>query len=321
MSENKDKVSRRDFLKASVAAGVTLAGGIYFADRNSVPKKAKLETIPSYFAAGTKNRFCAARGTRPSELVRRAVEGAGGMGQYVQKGDRVLLKVNCAFAKPAWMGATTSPEVAAEVVRLCREAGASEVRVTDFPISDAKSCFLKSGIREAVEKAGGAVMLPSPADFRDVQVSQGVIGAWEVYYAPLKWCTKLIGVPTVKSHNLCGASLAMKNWYGFIGGSRNRFHQNIHQVIAELSGFITPTLVVLDGTRVLMRNGPTGGSEDDVLPGNVVVASTDQVAVDAFGVELLNLNIKDVPYIEKAQAAGVGSSDYQKLAGFKEVTL
>jgi uncharacterized protein (DUF362 family) len=254
-------------------------------------------------------------------MVRRSVEQAGGIGRFIQKNDKVLLKVNCAFARPAWMGATTSPEVTGTVVRMCYEAGASEVRVTDNPISDAKSCFMKSGIGEAVAKAGGRVWMPNPSDFRVVEVSKGVIGPWETYYEPLKWCTKLIGIPTVKTHNLCGASLSMKNWYGFIGGSRSRFHQNIHQVISELGQFITPTLVILDGTRMLVRNGPTGGSEKDVVAGNVIVASTDAVAIDSFGVDLLGLDKNDVKYLELAQAAGVGKMDYKKLAGFKEIKV
>jgi uncharacterized protein (DUF362 family) len=321
MAENNDRqeVSRRGFLKAALAAGATIAGGAYFMDRNPVPRKIGPAAIRPFGVPNTAGRFAVARGENPAVLVRRAVDAVGGMNHFVQKGDRVLLKVNCAFARPAWMGATTSPEVTAEVVRLCREAGASAVRVTDNPISDAKSCFLKSGLDQAVREAGGEIILPSPSDFRVVKVSDGVIGPWEVFYTPLAWCDKLIGLPTTKSHNLCGASLAMKNWYGFIGGSRSRFHQNIHRVIVELAKFITPSLIVLDGTRVLLHNGPTGGSTDDVRPGEAVVASTDPVAVDAFGCRLLGLDPAAVEYIGLAQARKLGSADYRTLPGYREV--
>lgn len=321
MDENKDKpnISRRDFLKASFAAGATLAGGAYFMDRNPVPRKAAAATVRSFGVAGTAGRFAVARNDNPAALVRKAVAAVGGMEAFVAKGDKVLLKVNCAFARPAWMGATTSPEVTAEVVRLCREAGASAVRVTDNPISDAKSCFLKSGLDAAVRAAGGEVVLPRPADFRVVKVSDGVIGPWEVFHSPLAWCDKLIGIPTVKTHNLCGASLAMKNWYGFIGGSRSRFHQNIHPVIVELAQFITPSLIILDGIRMLTRNGPTGGSAADVRPGNTIVASTDPVAVDAFGCRMLGIAPSEVEYIGLAQDRKMGSADYKALPEYKEV--
>ncbi len=316
-----DKVSRRDFLKASLTAGLTLAAGKFFLNRNPVPKKAGIHTVPPFSVPNTTGRFCLAKGENPAQLVRKAVENIGGISQYIGRGDKVLLKVNCAFARPAWMGATTSPEVTAEMVRLCYEAGASAVRVTDNPISDPKSCFLASGLTQAVQNAGGEIMLPNPSDFQIVKVSEGVIGNWEVFYSPLKWCQKLIGMPTVKSHNLCAASLAMKNWYGFIGGSRSRFHQNIHQVIAELARFISPTFILLDGTRMLTHNGPTGGSAQDVAAGNFVVASTDQVAADACGVEMLGLARLDVPYLALAREKGLGNPEYRKLPAFKEISV
>jgi uncharacterized protein (DUF362 family) len=320
---NKGNISRRDFLKrllgSSTAAGLTLAGGAYFYNRHPLPAQAKPLVVRRFDLPETAGRFAVAKNDNVDALVRRAVKGVGGMEAFVKKGEKVLIKVNCAFARPAWMGATTSPEVTAEVVKLCLEAGASRVRVTDNSISDAKSCFMKSGIWDAVKQAGGEVVLPQPSDFRMVRVSEGVIGVWETYYSPLGWCDKLIGIPVVKTHNLSGASLAMKNWYGFIGGSRSRFHQNIHQVIAELGAFIRPTLVVLDGSRLLMHNGPTGGSASDVVPGNTIVASTDQVAADSFGVELLSLSRNDVKYITLAESMKLGMADYRSLPGYKEV--
>ena len=71
----------------------------------------------------------------------------------------------------------------------------------------------------------------------------------------------------VKDHNLCRASMTTKNWYGLLGGRRNQFHQDIHGIIADLALMMRPTFVLLDGTRVLFRSGPTGGSLADVQAG------------------------------------------------------
>ena len=76
----------------------------------------------------------------------------------------------------------------------------------------------------------------------------------------------------------------MKNWYGVLGGRRNRLHQNIDTSIADLATFMRPTLVVVDAMRVLMRNGPQGGNIDDTRDMHTVIATVDQVAADAFGV-------------------------------------
>jgi len=124
---------------------------------------------------------------------------------------------------------------------------------------------------------------------------------------------KLIGISPVKDHQRSRASMSMKNFYGLLGGRRNIFHQNINTIIAELAMLVKPTLVILDGTEVMMTNGPTGGSISDLRRANTLIASCDMVAADACGAGLLNLKVSDLPYLTKAEAAGVGITDYEAL--------
>jgi uncharacterized protein (DUF362 family) len=76
---------------------------------------------------------------------------------------------------------------------------------------------------------------------------------------------------------------------------------------------VRPTLVILDGTTVMMSNGPTGGSLSDLQTMNTVVVGSDQVAVDAFGAQLLGRRVEDLPFIGKAAGAGVGTADFESL--------
>jgi len=320
MNTNNDTrattISRREFITrvGSTAALAACAGGAgwLFHNRRLAPRVCAAKTIGSFAVPGAESIMSVARGTDGAKLVAAALAELGGIERFVKPGDRVLVKPNCAFDRPPHLGATTSPEVVGEVVRQCRAAGA-EVRVTDNPINNAEGCFVKSGIRQAVTDAGGEVWLPGPRLFARAHVGPLRITDWEVLYKPLAWATKVIGVPTVKTHNLCGASLSMKNWYGFLGHGRAKLHQAINDAIADLGSFISPTLVILDGTRLLKRNGPTGGSPADVEPGNVVAAGTDQVALDVFGARLLGLDIADVGYLSKAAQLGVGTTNLEKL--------
>jgi len=66
----------------------------------------------------------------------------------------------------------------------------------------------------------------------------------------------------------------MKNWYGSLGGRRNRLHQSIDVSVADLATFMRPTLVVVDATRVLVRNGPQGGNIDDTREIGTVIATS-----------------------------------------------
>ena len=105
--------------------------------------------------------------------------------------------------------------------------------------------------------------------------------------------------------------MTLKNWYGLLGGRRNIFHQEIHTIIAELALLIRPTLVILDGTLSMMRNGPTGGSLDDLKPTRTLIAGTDPVAVDAAGAALLDRTVDDLPHLRMAERLGAGTVDYR----------
>jgi uncharacterized protein (DUF362 family) len=76
---------------------------------------------------------------------------------------------------------------------------------------------------------------------------------------------------------------------------------------------VRPTLVILDGTEVMMTNGPTGGSTSDLKRANTLIASTDCVAADSYGCGLLDMKVSDLPYLAKAQDAGAGTTDYELL--------
>jgi len=316
---------RRQFLiqtcKAAGAAATCAGAGWWFSKRDQVEDSKTLPVLKDYSVphAPELPGLAIAKGADPGPLVRSALDALGGMERFVSPGDVVLVKPNAAFDRPPVFGATTHPAVVGAVVRLCKRAGAERVIVTDFPIHSFERCFERSGIGQAVAESGGELWVPSPDDFETIDLEGWVLGPWPVYAKPLSAANKLIGIPTAKDHNLCGASLSMKNWYGFLGEGRNRLHQDIHNAITDLCQAFKGTLVVLDATRLLMRNGPTGGSTSDVQEGNTICCSTDPVAVDAFGAELLGKN--DLcDYLALAEERALGISDWRSLSP-KEVSL
>ena len=254
------------------------------------------------------------RGQDRVATLRLALKSLGGIETFIKKGDRVLLKVNAAFASPAMLSATTHPAIIAEMTTLCYGAGAASVVVTDNPINDPASCFNLTGIAEAARGAGAKVILPRAELFKSLTVPQAkLIRNRPVLYEPLVDITKIIGMAPVKDHHRSGASMVMKNWYGLLGGRRNIFHQDINTIIMELAMMVTPSLVILDGTMSMMTNGPTGGSLSDLKQTNTMIVGTDQVAADAFGATLLDRTFNDLPFIGMAEAAGLGTADYRSL--------
>lgn len=245
--------------------------------------------------------------------LRKALDAIGGLEHYIRPGDIVLLKPNVAFDRSPNLGATSNPEIVEILVRLllvdCR---AQEVRVADNPIESPSDCFAKSGVRLAAEKGGGRVYLPDSNAFQTLHTPGAVlIEDWSFFHRPLTNVDKVIGLAPVKDHNLCHASMGIKNWYGLLGGRRNQFHQDIHEIVSDLALMLRPTLTIVDGSHILMKNGPTGGDPSNVKPGNAIMAGTDPVALDAWAFEHLLERGKDYPrYLFKAEEKGCGKVDY-----------
>ena len=319
--EQQPSTNRRDFLvrllkgTISIGAACSLSYWLYDPTGPGVAKSQKgLVTLPDFSMAGLKGKMSIVTGLDRVKTINRGLEALGGIETFVKQGDRVLLKVNAAFATPPILSATTNPQLVAEVARLCYKAGASTVVVTDNPINDPTSCFSLTGIEEAAQSAGARVLRPRERSFQPTTLSNGVlIRNWPILWEPFQGVNKVIGIAPVKDHHRSGASMTMKNWYGLLGGRRNIFHQDIHNIIKELAIMVKPTLVVLDGTTTMVNNGPTGGSLGDLKETRVMVVSTDQVAADAFGATLLGKQPVELPYIAKAQAAGAGTADYESL--------
>jgi len=244
--------------------------------------------------------------------LRKAIDAIGGITHFVKPGDVVLVKPNVAFDRSPILGATSNPELLEHLINLllvdCR---AAEVRVADNPIESPADCFEKSGIRLATERAGGRVYLPDGNAFEELNTPGAtLIESWPFFRRPFRGVDKVIGIAPVKDHNLCHASMGIKNWYGLLGGRRNQFHQDIHEIIADLSIMIKPTLTILDGTHVLMQNGPTGGDPANVKNAGVVMAGTDPVAMDAWAFQHLLERSVLPEYLSRAEARGSGKIDY-----------
>ncbi len=324
----EDWPSRREFLK-QLGATVVAAGGVGYlwkkiADPTGERGKPKQPTFRlrdfSVAPATGAKVLGIARGEKYDQMLRMATDAIGGLRHFIRQGDVVLIKPNVAFDRSPKLGATTNPEVLAALIRLVREAGAAEVRVADNPIESPESCFVKTGIGDAARAAGAKVYLPAPSSFEMLEVPGAkLIARWPFFWAPFRGVDKVIGIAPVKDHNLCHASMCTKNWYGLLGGRRNQFHQDIHNIVADLALMMKPTFVILDGSRVLMKSGPTGGDLSDVAPGRTLVAATDQIAADAFGFSQLLGRSGDLPrYLYNAHDRGLGNPDWRGVSWKEE---
>ena len=313
--EPDGKIGRREAairVSQAVIAGAAVASGAgFFAGRAKAAPSAP--PIPDWRvkAAGAGARACAARGDDPARNVRRVIAALGGMESFVKKGDLVLVKPNVGWDRLPEQAANTDPKVVAELVRACRAAGARKVVVADLSCNDPRRCFTRSGIRAAAEEAGAEVLDGSQLRLVAAAIP-GAADGLEVM-EPLLQATKVINVPIAKHHGLSRATLGMKNWFGVLGRGRNRLHQDIDRTVAELGAVFRPTLTVIDATRVLLGNGPQGGSLDDVRTVGAVCAGVDPVLCETWGAAQLDLKPRDLGFIGEAERRGLGVADLAQV--------
>ena len=315
----QEESSRRQFItrffRAGLASLAASGTGLWLWSRNRRPhREASTLQVRSYLVSlpQTTPALVTVTGGSPKRLVTEAMNALGGMHRFISRGDIVVLKPNIGWDRVPRQAANTNPEVVGKVVELCLEAGAKKVIVTDVSCNDARRCFKRSGIARSAESMGATVILPEERKFRDFPINGELLSVWPIF-TPIVEADKIINLPIVKHHNLCRATLGLKNWYGILGGRRNQLHQNIDLSIADLAAFIRPTLTILDAYRVLVSNGPQGGNMNDVKLMKSIAAGTDPVAIDAYGASLLGLRADQLPYLAIAQERGLGRTDFQGM--------
>jgi uncharacterized protein (DUF362 family) len=322
----EEGIDRRDFLKRSTRVGLGVASvcglGYWLSSRSRHPSQGvSASQVRNYRVeiTGDLPKMAVITGGAPDALAAAAMAALGGMQKFVSRGDVVVLKPNIGWDRVPQQAANTNPDLVKAIARMCFDAGAKKVIVTDVSCNDIRRCFMRSGIASAAESVGATVLLPEERKFRDYRINGELLTVWPIY-TPIIEADKIINIPIVKHHNLSRVTMGMKNWYGILGGRRNQLHQNIDLGIADLATFVRPTLTVLDAYRVLTANGPQGGNLNDVKLLKTVVAGVDPVAIDAYGATFLGLKAEQIPYIMIGHERGLGNKNYSEMQ-VKHVSL
>jgi len=311
------RCSRRDFFREAVVAGAALGAVTFWGcgSKKTTLVQATHADVLAYMKARDRVVAKAVAGT-PAGNVRAAVEALGGIGKFVRSGDVVAVKPNIGWNKPPQQAATTNPDVVAEIVRMCKEAGAKTVKVFDRPCDDPEGAYKRSGIAEAARQAGAEVSQVDWYKFHEVPIEGRSLTSWSLY-EDVFTANVLINVPVAKDHNQARLTMCIKNLMGVMGGDRGRIHPGLDQNLADLNMAVRPVLNILDATRVLVRNGPTGVAYDDAVQKDIVYAGVNPVSVDAFAAYDLreDFGLKE-PVLGATRAAsemGRGECDVAKL--------
>lgn len=299
---DKEKLSRREFLIRGAGLGITFAGlGLF-----STPNILRAMDEPTLSG---KLDLAIAKGGDPASNTIKAIQALGGIERFVKKNNKVVIKPNPVTPNRPEIASTTNPAVVETVVKMCLQAGASEVLVVSH---DPLRNFERNGIMEASSNAGARVVAATSRDlYQHVPVLRGRLLQNVEIIKEILDADVFINIPIAKHHSEAGLTLCMKNLMG-INWNRQYFHQNgLHQAIADVSTVVRTDLIIMDANRILLTNGPSGPGQtrDD----KTVIAGTDQVAVDAYTATLFNRTPQDIRHIQYAYELGMGEINLKKL--------
>mgnify|MGYP000748945180 CR=1 FL=1 len=126
----------------------------------------------------------------------------------------------------------------------------------------------------------------------------------------------IVHLPTVKCHIYTTTTGAMKNAFGGLLNTRRHYtHSWIHETLVDLLAIQkeihTGIYAVMDGTTA--GNGPGPRTMYPEIK-NVILASADQVAIDALAARMMGFDpLRDLAYVRLAHERGLGVGDVRDI--------
>jgi len=290
------KLKRREFLRGAV---MTAAG-------------AALDCLPLPVYAIKRGFYSPVRiviGSDAAANTRKAIDMLGGMEKFVKPGQKVFIKPNCISTNQPESAVNTNPAVVAEIVRLCRKAGASEILYMGH---DQSRVWESNGIGNAFYAYGGKIVdANSREQYLPVKLPRGLILRETMMVKELLEADVFINIPIAKHHAGTQLTFCLKNYMGLVWDRLIMHRTDIHQAIADLATARPADLAVIDATRMLLTNGPSGPGT--VRVENTIIASPDMLAADAVTASLFKVEPGSVRHIKAAYDLGLGEIDEREM--------
>ena len=239
------------------------------------------------------------------------------------KGKNVLIKPNFNTADPA-PGSTHNATLVALVQKLW-DMGALSIFLGERSFPPTRQVMAQKGVVPLMEALDVQII-----DFDKLKTSDWVKFNPKGFHwkdgfriaRPIVEAECLVSTGCLKTHQFGGVfTMSLKLHVGTVPTTRHGFDYmtELHmspvqqQLIAEINAPFAPDLVVMDGVDTFVDGGPATGAR---AQGNVFLAATDRVAVDAVGVAVLkslgsnptimNTKIFDHPQLARAAEIGLG---------------
>lgn len=244
-------------------------------------------------------------------------------------GKVVAVHPNDTWASHEDKTAVTQPDSLRAVLRQIKTFGPAELIVTGGAgAGETDEIFRLAGLMDVVEEEGAVFFDHNRPPFTEVSLDYGsdpeVVGPQKsVMVNPrvLQYDT-LVALNQLKVHETATVTLALKNiamsfpaadYYGHPRGAEKRphhFFEDMHSFIAVMARRFPIHLAVTVGHPAMIGLGPIGGHTFET---GLAIASTDPLAADAVGAQLLGFGVQAVRHLWEAARLGVGESDLERV--------
>lgn len=250
-------------------------------------------------------------------LLKQGLDFLGGLENLIPKDAKILLKPNLLKKAEVEKAVITHPVVVGAFARILRENGYEHIVLAD-------SCG--HGTTQVVIRGTGMDMYLEKYHIPAIDYSEGVKTVYpqgiqaKEFILPKELLEQdcVISLSKMKTHALERITGAVKNSYGFIYG----FHKakghtqypsadSFARMLIDLNKCVAPKLYVIDGILAMEGNGPGSG---DPVPMNVLLMSTDPVALDSVFSRLVYLKPEMVPTNYHGEKMGLGTWKEEEIA-------
>ena len=252
-----------------------------------------------------------------ADALRRVLGPLGGLGAFVSRGDRVLVKPNMISNVAREKCAQTDPAVVGAVLSDLLDLGGKPF-VGDSPAwGSVRSNARANGLDEVC----GRLDVPLVPFNRPVRVANRtgeVFGHFKLDRAVLE-ADRIINVPKLKAHRQVSLSCAVKNMFGAMPGRRKAwwhlkagsYENYFGRMLVEVYALTAPAVSIVDGITAMEGIGPIKGTPRQL---DLLMASADGPAIDRVCCEILGLRPSRLATLRAAIELGVGTPNMRDIA-------
>lgn len=255
------------------------------------------------------------------EMIEESLDLVGGLSSIIGAAKTVVVKPNLVEVpfKGTAGSVVTDPRVLEALVGILKGHGVERVLVAEGKSvnlkhvkSGPKEAFETLGLGDVIRRAGGETLGWDEDEFVAVEVPNGDL--YETINVPksILDADAFISVPKLKTHCQTEVTVGMKSMQGVfsVDDKVNYHNEAFPWKMVDMLRVAKPTLTLVDG---LIAGEGYGPIYTEPVQMNLVVTSTDVVAIDAVCSAVMGIDPWEVPITRLGHTEGIGIADLERI--------